>query len=195
VAFLDQVDQRYTTVLVLLGHTDHETQVRANQRLYRLLIAGQRAMTKLDLLLRCQQLVTADFAQVLIECRALFIGAREPVLYVVPPAAPTRLGHACHVSRSPAEFDSTARAADSLCTTTARSLPPRRRPGLSGISRRAFLKPRRATGCSARARARKMHPNRPSSRCTQQGVDGQQPVMGGLRNDPSCSTGRDRKST
>src|SRR5690606_9409880 len=164
VALLDQVDQRDTAILVLLGHTDHEPQVRADQRLHGLLIAGLRPMTQLDLLLRRQELVPADLAQILIECRALLTGACKPFhLYIRASATPTRLGHTSHSDRSPSEFDSTARAADSPYPT-ARSLPPRPLACLSGMPRRAYLKPRALTSSSACAGAGKLRSPSPPSR-------------------------------
>src|SRR5690554_2049451 len=170
VALLDQVDQRDTAILVLLGHTDHEPQVRADQRLHGLLIAGLRPMTQLDLLLRRQELVPADLAQILIECRALLTGACKPFhLYIRASATPTRLGHTSHSDRSPSEFDSTARAADSPYPT-ARSLPPRPLACLSGMPRRAYLKPRALTSSSACAGAGKLRSPSPPSRARRVGI-------------------------
>src|SRR5690606_29762564 len=72
VAFLDQIDQGDAAVLILFRNTDHETQVGTDEPLDRVLVAFTRTTTQLDLLLGRQQLVTADFPQVLIERAPLF---------------------------------------------------------------------------------------------------------------------------
>src|SRR5690606_4382453 len=112
VALLNQVDQRDTAILVLLAHTDHEPQVRADQRLLDLLDAGIGPLTEPDLLLRRQERAPAQLEQILIGCRAILTGARNllPLLVGASPT-PTRLGPTRQSDRYPSEFDGTARAA------------------------------------------------------------------------------------
>src|SRR5690606_11881303 len=100
VAFLDQVDQRDAAVLILLGDADDEAEVRPDELLHGLLIALLRTTTQLDLFLRSQQLMLADLAQVLIECRPLLGRTRKSFqstsIAPLAPLASLRHLHMCN---------------------------------------------------------------------------------------------------
>src|SRR5690606_36365542 len=80
--------QGNTPVLVLLRHADDEAQVGTDKPLHRLLVTRLRTPTKFDLLLRRDQLVPADLAQVLVERGTLL-------------RRPSKLPHAPRVGRTP----------------------------------------------------------------------------------------------
>src|SRR5690606_11398300 len=65
--------QAHAAILVLLGDRNHEAQIRANQLLHRMLVAGARAVAELDLLGRSQQAVGADLLEILIETRLVLL--------------------------------------------------------------------------------------------------------------------------
>src|SRR5690606_26003248 len=74
ITLLDQSREAHAPVLVLFRYRDHKAQIRPHQRLHRLLVTAARAVAQLDLLRRRQQVVRADFLQVLIEAGLILLG-------------------------------------------------------------------------------------------------------------------------
>src|SRR6185503_18216481 len=77
VALADQVDERQTAVLVLLGHRDDKAQVALDQLLEAVLVAGADLLGELDLLGALEQRVGAHLIEVLVEDVALGLIGRD----------------------------------------------------------------------------------------------------------------------
>src|SRR4030095_8956404 len=67
VPFANQVDERQTAILVLLGDGDNEPKVALNEFLEGILITRANTPGERDLLHRLQQRVGADFVEILVE--------------------------------------------------------------------------------------------------------------------------------
>ena len=74
VSLVDQVGQTEALILILLGHRHDETQIGFGELLQCLLVTLLDSLGKFHLLLNRNELLLADFLQVLVQRRALTVG-------------------------------------------------------------------------------------------------------------------------
>ena len=74
VALVDEVGQAQTLILILLGYGDHEAQVGFRELFERFLVAFLDSLGKFHLFLDRDELLLADFLQVLVQRGALAVG-------------------------------------------------------------------------------------------------------------------------
>ena len=71
---VDEVGQAQTLILILLGYGDHEAQVGFRELFERFLVAFLDSLGKFHLFLDRDELLLADFLQVLVQRGALAVG-------------------------------------------------------------------------------------------------------------------------
>ena len=74
VTLVDQVGKAQTLVLVLLGHTDHETQIRTSQLLQGYAVTLADALCQFYFFLHRNQVLAADFLKIFVQGSALAVG-------------------------------------------------------------------------------------------------------------------------
>lgn len=74
VAFVDQVGKAQALILVLLGHRNHEPEVRLGKFLECLLVSLLDPLGEFHLLLDRDELLLADLLQILVQRSALTVG-------------------------------------------------------------------------------------------------------------------------